>query len=87
MSSKFDDLLSFPSRFNFRLIVYANDSVVEECKNVLASVFGEVLTCEVLPSSSGRFYRVHILVFAKSAAELYSGYEGLKSVDGIKMVI
>ncbi|MEC7984423.1 MAG: DUF493 domain-containing protein [Myxococcota bacterium] len=87
MSNKFDDLLSFPTRFNFRLIVYANDSVVEECKNVLASVFGEVQSCEVLPSSSGRFYRVHILVLAKSAAELYSGYEALRSVDGIKMVI
>ena len=87
MSNKFDELLTFPTRFNFRLIVYAKDSVVEDCKRVLAKIFGEVLECEVLPSSSGRFYRVHILVFANTAAELYLGYEGLKTVDGIKMVI
>ena len=87
MSATFDDLMEFPVNFTFRLITYAREPVVEECSQVLRSIFGSILNSQTLPSSSGRFFRLHITVFATSAAELYSAYDALKDIDGIKMVI
>ena len=87
MSTTFEELMEFPTNFTFRLITYSNEEVVKECNKVLESIFGEIISSETLPSSSGRFSRLHITVYAKSAADLYSAYQALKFVDGIKMVI
>ena len=67
MSGKFEELLDFPNEFTFRIIAYAKDTIVQDCSDVLQGIFGEIKNTGFEPSSSGRFYRIHITVIAKAA--------------------
>ena len=87
MSANFDELIDFPTNFTFRIIAYANDTILERCVEALKKVFGAVLQSQSTPSSSGRFLRIHIMVLARTGEELYAGYDALKEVSDIKMVI
>ena len=84
---RFAKLLDFPNEFTFRIIAYAKDTIVQDCSDVLQGIFGEIKNTGFEPSSSGRFYRIHITVIAKTASDLYAGYKILNTVDGIKMVL
>ena len=86
MSKGFDELLTFPTLFVFRIIASDGESIVEECKESLLKIFDSIQAVESIPSKSGRFARIHIGVMALDASQLYKGYEVLKEVDGIRMV-
>lgn len=86
MSKGFDELLTFPTTFVFRIIANNNKDHQESYKKVLQPIFSVIDDFEVLPSTSGRFVRVHITVMAKNAEQIYAGYEALKPCEGIKMV-
>ena len=86
MSKGFDELLTFPTLFIFRIIATQREGIVEDCKTVLLSVFETIQAAESIPSKTGRFSRIHIGVLAMNAEQLYQGYEVLKGVGGIRMV-
>ena len=86
MSKGFDELLTFPTLFVFRIISTDREEIVEDCKTALMSVFDSIQAVESIPSKSGRFARIHIGVMAMDATQLYKGYEVLKDIDGIRMV-
>ena len=86
MSKGFDELLTFPTLFIFRIIATQRDGVVEESKEALLGVFESIQAVESIPSKTGRFARIHIGVMALNADQLYQGYDVLKQVDGIRMV-
>lgn len=85
-SKGFEELLSFPSVFMFRIIAYNMESVVQDCSNVLIDIFGNIEAVEAFPSESHRFLRIHIAVMAIQADQLYKGYDSLKDVEGVRMV-
>ena len=86
MSKGFDELLTFPTLFVYRIIASEREGIVEDCTNSLLIVFDTIQAVESIPSKSGRFARIHIGVMALDANQLYKGYEVLKEVDGIRMV-
>ena len=86
MSKGFDELLTFPTTFIFRIIA-SNDLVLQEqYKRALLTIFSRVEHMEALPSKSGKFSRIHITVVAKDAQQIYAGYDVLKTCEGIRMV-
>ena len=86
MSKGFDELLTFPTLFVFRIIATEREGIVMDCKESLLNVFDSIQAVESIPSKSGKFARIHIGVMALEAAQLYRGYEVLKDVEGIRMV-
>ena len=86
MSKGFDELLTFPTTFVFRIIANHNKEHQESYKKVLQDIFSVIEHFEVLPSKSGKFVRIHVRVLANNAEQIYAGYEALKPCEGIKMV-
>jgi len=86
MSKGFDELLTFPTLFIFRIIAKDRENILEDCKAVLMHVFDSIQAVESIPSRTGRFTRIHIGVMALDSNQLYKGYEVLKEIDGIRMV-
>ena len=86
MSKGFDELLTFPTLFIFRIIASDREQIVDDCTLALTKVFDSIQAVESIPSKSGRFARIHIGVMALNADQIYKGYETLKEVDGIRMV-
>ena len=86
MSKGFEELLTFPTLFVYRIIAGDREDIVEDCRAALMNVFDSIQAVESIPSKSGRFARIHIGVMALDAAQLYRGYDVLKEVDGIRMV-
>ena len=86
MSKGFDELLTFPTTFIFRIIA-SNDQVLQEqYKQGLLAIFPAIEHMEALPSKSGKFSRIHITVVAENAEQIYAGYDALKTCEGIRMV-
>ena len=86
MSKGFDELLTFPTTFIFRIIASNEPSFQEQYKQALLSVFAKIEHMEALPSKSGKFSRIHVTVRAENAQQIYSGYDVLKTCEGIRMV-
>ena len=86
MSKGFDELLTFPTLFVYRIIAHESDDIIELCTNALKNVFDSIQAVESIPSKTGRFTRIHIGVTALDGSQLYKGYEILRGVDGIRMV-
>ena len=86
MSANFDELLTFPTVFVFRIIAYQKDGIVEKCREVLENVFSKIEGCKIIPSKTNRFVRIQIAVVAVDGEQLYKGYDILKEVEGIRMV-
>lgn len=86
MSKGFDQLLTFPTLFVFRIIGEESDEIVDACTNALKQIFETIQAVESIPSRTGRFTRIHIGVMALEASQLYQGYDVLKKIQGIRMV-
>ena len=86
MSKGFDELLSFPTVFIFRIIANNIETVVPDCSAALLAIFGVIEATETLPSETDRFVRIHIAVTAVEAKQLYQGYDSLKDIEGVRMV-
>ena len=86
MSKSFDELLTFPTLFIYRIIAYQSDAIVQDCTDALISVFETIEGHKIIPSKSGKFVRIQIAVTALNSAQIYRGYDMLRTVDGIRMV-
>ena len=86
MSTNFDQLLTFPTLFVFRIIAKNKDGIVEECSASLLEIFSTIEGTKQIPSKSGKYLRIQLVVTALDGAQLYRGYDALKTVEGIRMV-
>ena len=86
MSKGFDELLTFPTAFIFRIIASNDHELQEQYQHALLSIFPTIENIEALPSKSGKFSRIHITVTAENAQQIYAGYDVLKTCEGIRMV-
>jgi len=86
MSKGFDELLTFPTAFIFRIIANNTETVTETCEDSLKEIFSHIEEVQALPSKSGKFVRIHITVKAQNADQIYAGYDVLKDCEAIKMV-
>jgi putative lipoic acid-binding regulatory protein len=86
MSKGFDELLTFPTLFIYRVIAYQGDAIEAQCSEVLKTIFGKIEAKKTMPSKTGKFLRVHITVKAVSGDQLYKGYDALQVVEGVRMV-
>ena len=86
MSKGFEELLSFPTVFIYRIIADASGMIQDDCEKALCEVFDRIESSEKLPSKSGKFVRIHIAVTALDSPQIYKGYDALKDIQGIRMV-
>ena len=86
MSANFDELLTFPTVFIFRIIAQHKQGMAEECRKALLAVFDSIEGTKEIPSKKGNFVRIQVAVTALDGAQIYRGYDALKMVTGIRMV-
>ena len=84
----FDQLLTFPHLFIFRIVGYADDTLMQRCVDALEACLNrKIVSSEQLPSRTGRFVRIHIGITTLNGDEIYAGYDAIKSIDGVRMAL
>ena len=84
----FDQLLTFPHLFIFRIVGYADDTLMQRCIDALEKRLNrKIESSEQLPSRTGRFVRIHIGLITLNGDEIYAGYDAIKAVDGVRMAL
>ncbi len=84
----FEDLLEFPARMTLRVMGVASPDLRERCLQRAERVSGRAVEAVESKASSKGNYVVHRLTLTSdSADQLRAVYEGLRSLDGVRLVL
>ena len=84
----FDSLLTFPCAFVYRCITYAESDILERCVVAIEKAVGKSVNHkEAIASRTKRFLRIHIEIQVDNGNEIHAGYDALREISGIRMVI
>jgi putative lipoic acid-binding regulatory protein len=85
---RFEDLLSFPCLFVFRVVAHTGEGTRHACEGVLRTVLSRPAEAvEVKPSSKGNYQVIRLGVTVISADEIRTLYDALNDVEGVRMVL
>ncbi len=87
MNTKFDELLTFPCRFPFKVIGDANPELVTQVTAVLQELAPEYNTPTTRPSLRGNYQSITVSIQAKSKMHLEALYRALGDIDAVKYVL
>jgi putative lipoic acid-binding regulatory protein len=86
--ARFEDLVEFPSVFEFRALAHSADGVEARCVSAVEAHLGRrVETVGQASSSKGAYTSVRISVLVTSADEIRSTYAMLGALPGVRMVL
>ncbi len=86
--ARFEDLVEFPSVFEFRALAHSADGVEARCVAAVEAHLGRrVEAVSQAPSSKGAYTSVRLGVIVTSAEEIRSTYTTLGALPGVRMVL
>ena len=87
MDTRFDELLEFPSKFPFRVMGLAEESLESRVIQVIQKHAPDDYTPKVKESSSGKYYSVAVNVTVSSKEQIESLYQALAELEGVRYVL
>ncbi len=85
---RFEELLTFPCLFVFRVVAHTGEETKRACEAALLAVLSRPAEgVEVKPSSKGNYQAIRIGVTVISADEIRALYAALNAVEGVRMVL
>ncbi|MFT5686031.1 MAG: putative lipoic acid-binding regulatory protein [Myxococcota bacterium] len=85
---RFEELLTFPCLFVFRVIAHTGEETRLACEETLRTVLSRPAEgVEVKPSTKGNYQVIRLGVTVISADEIRSLYDALNAVEGVRMVL
>jgi len=83
-----EDLLEFPTRFTFRAMGVAEETLVERCAQVVLDVTGRSAeSVDQRESAAGRYRSVHLTVWMDTADQIRAIFAGLRALQGVRLVL
>lgn len=87
MNTKFDQLLSFPCAFPFKVLGVSNPDLVHKISAVLDALSTEYSDIKSKTSAQGNYQSVTVRVQANSKEHLETLYETLGEIDIVRYVL
>ncbi len=81
-------LVSFPSRFVFRVMGESGRDLPQACEQAVAAALSRPCDeVQVQPSAKGRFLAVRLAVEVRSPEDILDVYARLRQVEGVRLVL
>ena len=87
MNTKFDELLTFPCSFSFKVIGDAEPVLVTKITDVLDQHISEYKKPSSKLSKNGNYQSVSVTIQAQSKEQLETLYKALGSIDTVRYVL
>lgn len=87
MDTKFDEYLEFPTRFSFKVLGLADESLPSKVVEAVQQHAPGDYAPTIKPSSKGKYHSVSINVTVTSKEHIETLYKALGDIDIVKYVL